>query len=563
MSHHESNLFALLRERARGPSPHAALMYKTDGTWQPLGWGEYHARAEACAAGLVRAGVAPGDRVGVLAENGWEWLVADLGILGAGAVSVPLHATLPAEQIEILLRDADVRWLFVSDAQQLEKVGRIRQALPNLAGVTRFQGGGGAGALAWDEWLRGGDGGHAAELARRQERLGPDSLATIVYTSGTTGRPRGVMLTHGNLLSNMHAVNEAFPPRPGMALLAWLPFSHVAARTIDHFMSLLSGATVWLAESPEKAVANLAEAAPTHLSGVPRFYEKVLAAVSACGEAGRKVRLRALFGPRLDWVGCGSAPLPQAVARGFEQAGLPVLEAYGLTETAGVLTANRPDDYRLGTVGRPLWGWQVRIAADGEILARGPGVTAGYWNDPAATQEVIRDGWLHTGDLGSFDGDGYLSITGRKKELLILSNGKKVAPAEVEGLIVADPCIEQALVYGEGRNFLTALVVPSGEIRGRLSVALADDAEQVQGVLDLLSRRIGGALSRLPVEMQVKRFLVLEDELRLAGGDLTVLLKPRRSAIFRKYQTALERLYGIPQDRGEYPLGILERGCER
>ena len=282
-----------------------------------------------------------------------------------------------------------------------------------------------------------------------------------MYTSGTTGNPKGVMLTHGNLLSNSLAALEVMPYGPGDLVLNWLPFTHIYARTVDHYICMASGTPVALAESADTLVQNLDEVRPTHFASVPRFYEKVLASVSTADAAETGRRLRQVFGPRIDWMSSGGAPLPPAIARAYHAAGLLVLQGYGLTETSPIISFNCKDNYKLDTVGRPLPGVEVRIAADGEVLTRGPNVMKGYWNDPAATAEAIRDGWLHTGDLGELDADGFLRITGRKKDLLVLSNGKKVAPACVEGLLLADPCIDQAVVCGEGRNYLCALLVPA------------------------------------------------------------------------------------------------------
>ena len=271
------------------------------------------------------------------------------------------------------------------------------------------------------------------------------------------------MLTHHNLLSNAEATEAASCRPPDAVLLGWLPFSHIYARTVDHYLSIVAGVTLCLAESAETVVQNLAEIQPTHLSAVPRFYEKVLAAVAGLPPEDRSRRLRGIFGPRIDFLNSGGAPLPPAVARAFQDAGLLVLQGYGLTESSPVISFNRKEHYKLETVGQAIPGVEIAIAADGEVLTRGPHVMKGYWNNPEATAEAIRDGWLHTGDLGSLDAEGFLTITGRKKELLVLSNGKKVVPTYLEGLLLTDPCIDQAVIYGEGRNFLTALIVPHWE----------------------------------------------------------------------------------------------------
>ena len=317
-----------------------------------------------------------------------------------------------------------------------------------------------------------------AELHRRQAALKPDDLATIIYTSGTTGNPKGVMLTQRNLLSNALAFKEVSPIGPDSVILNWLPFSHIYARTIDIYFPLAIGATLCLGESADTVIADLAVIQPTNMSGVPRFYEKVLAAVQHDDPKVLGQRLRTIFGPRIDFLGSGGAPLPVAVARAFKNAGLLVLQGYGLTESSPVISFNRSDHHKIETVGQPLPGVEVRIGPDEEILTRGPHVMAGYWRNPKETAATLIDGWLHTGDLGRLDSEGFLTITGRKKDLLVLSNGKKVAPSQLEAILLGDPCIDQIVICGEGRNFLTALVVPHwGNVGRAMSLGEPIDAD--------------------------------------------------------------------------------------
>ena len=390
-----------------------------------------------------------------------------------------------------------------------------------------------------------------AELRRREAEVGPDDLATIMYTSGTTGNPKGVMLTHGNLISNVLAALEAQLHRPDDVILNWLPLSHIYARTVDHYQALTAGVLLCLAESAETLIDDLKEVQPTHLSCVPRLYEKVLTAVAAADphETGR--RLRRIFGPRMQWLGSGGAPLPKSIADAYQQAGVVILEGYGLTETSPVISFNRKTNNRLGTVGQPLPGVEVAIAPDGEVLCRGPNVMKGYWNNPEATRTALRRGWLHTGDLGKLDADGFLSITGRKKELLVLSNGKKVVPPHLEGLLLADDCIDQVAVYGEGRNFLTALIVPQWDNVRRALVGKGtnvdqDTPEQLArhpAVVALLRKRIDAALAEVAGWEQVRKFLVLPRPFTLADEELTVSLKLRREVVFSHHRAELEALY--------------------
>jgi long-chain acyl-CoA synthetase len=557
------NLFDLQAIQANVRPNEPAIAHKKNGVWEKLAWKEYLRQSQACAAALIDARIGPGDRVVLLSENRPEWLVADMGILTAGAVTVPIHATLHREQVEFQVRNTQASWLFASTREQLEKILPFHKELPHLRGITVFDNGAGAEAIPWERWQGVNPQQHRAELEARQKHVGPESLATILFTSGTTGRPRGVVLTHGNVLSSVRALYERFPLGSNTSTLTWLPLGHIAARSVEHFMILLTGGVMWIAESPEKLLHNLAEvskesggSAPTNLSGVPRLYEKVLAALQALPPAERRPRLRALFGPRVSWVTCGSAPLREAVVEEFREAGLPLLEGYGLTEASGVLTCNSPEEWQVGTVGKPLPGVELKTAPDGEILVRGACVMAGYWNDPEHTAKVIRDGWLHTGDLGSIDDQGYVRITGRKKDLMVLSNGQKVIATEVETLLAADPLIDQILVYGEGRSFLVAVVVPRKEIRERLASA-GENSPFGADVLRQLSENIQEALECLPPEMRVRRFLVRRNEFSVTAGEITDTLKPRRNEIFTTHKEALDRLYEIPRSEDALPLAQL------
>jgi long-chain acyl-CoA synthetase len=548
------NLVALHRRQAERLGPLPALRYKRHGLYHDLSWEDYRAAVLAGAAALLDAGVAVGDRVGVLAENSADWLVADLVILTAGAVNVPPHAPLTARQVQFQLHDSGVSWLIVSDAGQLEKVRQVRAELPALRGIVAFdRAAAGGDVLSWEGFLQRGRQAlsrQSGELARREERLGPDDLATIIYTSGTTGNPKGVMLTHGNLLSNALASAEVEAPAHDSVVLTWLPLTHIYARTCDHYQCIAAGITVALAESAETLVENLKEIEPTHLSSVPRFYEKVLTAVADPDSERTTKNLKKVFGPRIHWLSSGGAPLPMPIARAYVDAGLPLYQGYGLTESSPVISFNHPGANKLGTVGQALPGVEVRIAPDGEILTRGPHVMKGYWNNPAATAEAIRDGWLHTGDLGTLDKDGFLSITGRKKELLVMSNGKKVVPSYLEGLLLSDPCIDQAVVCGEGRNFLTALLVPHwGNVRAALQgrgVQLPPDLENgapSPAVTRLLEERLKAALKDVSNAEQVKKFLIVPSPFSVAADELTVSLKLRRNVVVNKYARQIEELY--------------------
>ena len=535
---HADTLPALFRQQADRLGSRVALRTKKHGLYHDLRWDEYREQVHACAAALVAHGVEPGDRVAILSENRAEWLIVDMAILWAGAVNVPLHAPLSAAQIHYQLDNAGARWVFVSSLAQNDKMELVRRDLTNLRGIV-FD------TICWPGFLQRGRSAPAAvkeELARRQANLKPDDLATIIYTSGTTGNPKGVMLTHGNLLSNALAFREISPFGPDSVFFNWLPFSHIYARTVDIYVTLAVGATLCLAENAETVVANVGEVQPTNFSGVPRLYEKVLSAVQHDDPKVLGSRLRGIFGPRIDFLGSGGAPLPVAVAQAYKDAGLLLLQGYGLTESSPVISFNRRDCYKIESVGQPIPGVEVRIGDDGEVLTRGPHVMKGYWRNPQETAASLVNGWLHTGDLGRLDEDGFLFITGRKKELLVLSNGKKVVPSHIEGILLADPCIDQVVVCGEGRNYLAALVVPHFANLAQAMTATDPQATDPK-VRAFLQARIEQALKVVAAWEQVKKIAVLGQPFSVANDEMTVSLKLRRGVIAEHHRQELDSLY--------------------
>jgi long-chain acyl-CoA synthetase len=514
---------------ARQLGGRTAVRFKRGGTWEALSWSQFLADVEACAAVLLASGVEPGQHVGILSENRVEWLIADLAILSMGAVTVPVHAALPAATVVEQLAHAEVSWLFVS-AEQVAKV----EGMTGLRRLAVFDPphppppsptGGRGGAHIWKRWLnRQGRSNveHPLSPCGRGGRGVRGQLATILYTSGTTTAPKGVMLTHSNLLSNALATLSVLPFASGGSVFNWLPLSHVYARTCDSFMSILSGTTLALAESPDTAAEDLRTVRPTNMHGVPRFYEKLLN--SELGT--RNSELTDVFGSNVDWLKAGGALLPPRIAEAYADAGLTLLQGYGMTECAPVIATARKGDHRPGTVGRPIPGIQTRIADDGELLVRGPNTTPGYWKDPAATADLLRDGWLHTGDLARFESDEHLVILGRKTDQIVLSTGKKVEPAPIEALLNADPFIDQAVVCGDGKPYLTALI------------ALRDGASARE-----LAGRVKVALAGLAPWEKVKRFALLPRPLSVAEGELTVSLKLRRAVVLERYRVLIEGIY--------------------
>ncbi len=570
-----------------------AMRVERQGRWVEIGYPELDRRTRNVARALVAMGLAPGDRVAILARSRPEWGIADLGILRAGLVTVPIYPTLPADQVGFLLRDSGARAIFVEDRAQLGKLEGIRPGLPDLARVIGLDDGEypeGTLDLAGFEAGANGDPGTDSELERRRAALGAEDLASIVYTSGTTGEPKGVMLSHRNFSHNVAAADALVEMTPGDHHLSFLPLSHVLERTVGFYVPIFEGATISYS-TQEDLRRHLVEVRPTFMTSVPRMYEKIRAGAmekaAAAGGLTQRIfewavgvgklraaeiqggpapglldrlrlaladllvfrKIRAATGGRLRYFVCGGAPLHAEIAEFFLGAGLRILEGYGLTETAPMLSANTPECLRLGTVGRPVSGVEIRIADDGEILARGPNVMVGYFGKPEATREVIDpEGWFHTGDIGEFTSEGCLRITDRKKNLLVLSNGKNVAPAPIEARALGCPWVAQAVALGDDRNYVTLLLVPNWvAFRGKAaSLALGDDPEALASdpeVVRVFAAEIRERTRDLPHHEQPKRITLLARELSEAAGELTPTLKVKRKIVLERYREPIEAMY--------------------
>ena len=554
MTESARNLCDLHRTMCRRMGDKTAWRYQVAGHYQDISFQDVRRQADRVAAGLISLGIAPGDRVGILSENRVEWPIADLGVLSAAAADVTMHAPLSAEQVEFQLGHSEARGVVVSNQAQADKVMARLDHLPDLEFLvaldpvslpeSRLV------QLSWQELCdRGSLESLEQEISDREAALDDSSLATLIYTSGTTGNPKGVMLTHGNLLSNVRAMMQVAFLEPDDILLSWLPYSHVYARLTDNYLATGAGITVAMAASIDTLLDDLDTIKPTWLTAVPRFYEKVWSAVESLDPEARAERLVAIFGPNIRQLNSGGAPLPRHVCDGFDQAGLQIFEGYGLTETSPVITFNHAKAYRFGSVGLTIPGVEVKIAQDGEILTRGPHVMAGYWKNPEATAEVIVDGWFHTGDVGTIDEEGYLSITDRKKDLFVTSAGKNVAPAVIERLLTADPLFEQAVVYGDGRNFISAVVVPdSGELQSvaeslGCEIICDDGCVTSTQLLEYIDSKIELLMQAVSSPERVKRCLVLEKPFGLEDNELTATLKVRRRHIIAKYEDRLAAFY--------------------
>jgi len=576
-----------------------AVRYREGGGWKALSYREMEAQVIRLAGMLNAHGIKPGDRIGILSESRPGWPTADYAALGLGAVVVPVYPTLPADQIAFILSDAEVRIVFVSTREQYEKIMSIRNEVRSLEKVISFDDlGEGGSPVSLPQLLKGGgpaDPTWSTRFRQRALAVERDTLATIIYTSGTTGTPKGVMLTHYNLAAMIAAsgLHGTLAVKQGDVALSLLPLSHIFERACDYYL-WDCGVTIAYAESIAAVPSNLLEVHPEVMVSVPRLFEKIYGKVMgspglkgriarwASAVGGRVVearaanrrpafldrvryaladllvfrKLRHLVGGRLRVMISGGAPLSAEVAKFFFAAGLPIYEGYGLTETSPVLAANRPGDVRLGTVGKPYPGVDLRIAETGEILARGPSVMQSYWRNPEATAAAIdSEGWFHTGDVGEFDRDGFLRITDRIKDLIVTAGGKKIAPQPIEGRTALSPFVAQAIMIGDRRPFPTMLVVPDLE---RL-IAWATERGLFTGdpralvnqpsVRQLLEEQTIGKLQDLAQYERPKKIAIVMEVLTIDSGMLTPTLKVRRRQVEKRFHEVIESLYSTSSEQ--------------
>ncbi|MFP6764726.1 MAG: AMP-dependent synthetase/ligase, partial [Planctomycetaceae bacterium] len=455
-------------------------------------------------------------------------------------------------QVGYQVSHSGAKGIIVSGQSQADKVFDVLDQLPGLEFLISFDPieahSHHIRCLTWHELRQLADRTSLGEVIHRESAISESTLATIIYTSGTTGNPKGVMLTHGNLLHNAAATWEIAFMDGDETLLSWLPYSHIYARTVDHYLTTVGGLTVAMS-TVDSLMDDLKTIQPGWLTSVPRVYEKVWNGVAGLDHDTRVERIRSIFGPNMKQLTSGGAPLARYIANGFLDAKLPLLEGYGLTEASPVIAFNSIESFRLGSVGKPLRDVEVRIADDGEILTRGPQVMPGYWKNPEATAQAIVDEWLHTGDVGHLDDDGFLYITDRKKDIFVTSAGKNIAPAELERLLGRDEFIEQAVVYGDGRQFVSAILVPAFDALQTKTSELGCEIQSADGlittsaVLTFLSDRVAAVMEQVSQPERVKRFLVLDRPFQVDDGELTATLKVRRRFIIARYEQQLAALY--------------------
>lgn len=579
-----------------------ALNYKKDGAWRSISSAEMISRSENIALGLYSMGLLKADRIALLAANSPEWTLVDAGCQFAGIIDVPIYTTLAPNSVEYIIKDSGAKIFFLDNRETFE---RVKEVLPKCATLEKlvffdFAGIDAPNAISLAELEKTG-----AKLKTEKPHLidelvnavEPGDVATLIYTSGTTGEPKGVMLSHANLIANVINASAEFSFTSNDRPLSVLPLSHVFERS-GMYGYILNGTAVYYAESIEKAADNLREVAPTIFVGVPRIFEKVYARakVKAAQESQVKEtifdwaievakeyalrtekklliphllavqhsiadrivfsKLRDFFGGKLRVCITGGAALPDDIYLIFTGAGISLLQGYGLTETSPVVTTNTLLDKRLGTVGKAIRNVKVRIAADGEIEVSGPNVMLGYFNKPEATAEVFTaDGWFKTGDIGKLDGDGFLSITDRKKELFKTSGGKYIAPSPIEQMIKTSRFVSQVVLVGNERKFPAALVVPNFEQLANyariknLEIKSPTEFCIHPRIVDLIERQIGELTKNLSRYEKVKKIALLENELTVESGELTPTLKVKRRVVEEKYRTVIEKIYADAEAR--------------
>lgn len=594
MTSTRGHLGKMIRARVEASPSKPAMGFEADGAWTSITYREMGARIDAVASWLLARGVGHGDRVAIFAPNSPAWSIASIAAISIGAVEVPIYATNTAEQAVHIANDSGAIVAFVGDADQRAKLEPLMES-GALRAIVVFDARAAAPErhfVAFDELL-------ATPVSPELEsRLAsnPDDLAALIYTSGTTGEPKGVMLTHANLTCQFETLEVKFDVSERDRSLCFLPLSHTYENTWTLYVLTKGAHNVYL-EDPKRVVEAIQQVRPTCMVSVPRLYEKVYAtaryrlskasgakralfewALGVGREAGyRKVRgekigtllaaqhrvadtlvlskVRDLVGGPKNFFSAGGAALSKEIEEFFFSTGLLVCQGYGLTETAPMLSCNAPGDFKFGTVGKPIIGVEIRIAPDGEILARGPNLMQGYWKKPEATAEAIVDGWFHTGDIGEFDEDGFLRITDRKKDLIITSGGKNIAPSRIESIIGKDYYIDQIATVGEGKNYLSALIVPQFEALDQWAKEHGLTFDSVRSmvkdsrVIAFIAERIEQQQKELAQYEKIKKFTLLSDRFSQTGGEITPTLKNIRKAIAAKYKEIIDAMYS--DDPGE------------
>ncbi len=567
-----------------------AVTYKdASGQWVSKTYREVGDIIRRLALGLLELGIEKGDKVSILANTRPEWTYFDYAALSVGAVVVPIYQTNSPDECEYVIENSDAKAVIVEDSEQLAKIDEIRSQVPKLEHVIRMEGTGG-NAISMDELIEAGSSRSDSEWEQRYQSVTPDDICTFIYTSGTTGPPKGCVISHGNYRSMVTMALDESVLEQNTTTYLFLPLAHSFALLIQLLSFDLGGNIAYWERDPLKIIPNLAEVKPDYFPSVPRIFEKIYTA--ATGEVeksgglkklvfnwaigvGRRVRereragqpigwllrkqyefadkqvlskIRALFGGRIKNCVTGAAPINPEILRFFDAAGVLILEGWGMTETSTAATVARPDAFKFGKVGKAFKGCEIRIADDGEILVRGPNIFQGYYKNDEATRETLEDGWLHTGDIGEIDADGYLSITGRKKDIIITAGGKNITPANLEAEIKQSPYVSQCVVIGDRRPYLVALVTLDMEECAKLCEEKGWPADPAQlrenaEMKAIIQQHLDQVNEKFARVEQVKKFEILPHDLSQETGELTPTLKVKRNVVTEKYEKDVEALY--------------------
>ena len=590
-------LFLFLTERYSGINDKFVIKRKVDNKYIGITYDEFRSQTESFAYGLLALGIKKKDNIAIIAENRPEWVYSDMAILSINAVDVPLYPSLTSESIEFILNNSEAKGIIVSNKLQLNKILKIKGNCRHLRYIIllnekdfsdadkqiyTFKSVQEMGVLFKESNP------HLLEDNIKQVR--ENDLCTIIYTSGTTGEPKGVMLTHKNILSNVNSALIAYPITEKDTFLSFLPLCHIFERMAGYYTAFASGCTVVYAESIESVAQNLIEANPTIMTTVPRLFERIYSKIIKnidsqpaskqkifywAMDIGKKYAIakrsgnipitllvkhrlaeRLVFGKLKEKMGgkmrffiSGGAPLSRELGEFFEAIGVIILEGYGLTESSPVLAANKVDDFKFGTVGKIFPGVEIKIASDGEILARGPNIMLGYYKNKKETEEVLKDGWLHTGDIGVFDSDGFLLITDRKKHLFKTSSGKYIAPTPIENMFLSSKYIDQFVLVGDKRMFLSALIVPDFESikeyadSNNIPYTNSEELVKRKEIYDLIEKDMGKIQKKLANFERVRKFALLEKPFALEDGEITPSLKIRRKIVEERYSHLIEEMY--------------------
>jgi long-chain acyl-CoA synthetase len=576
-----------LSAKLYGAAP--AVRFKQDGEWIDRSFDQVQETVRSLSLGLIDLGVAKGDKVSILGNTRPEWTYFDFAALSAGAVVVPIYQTNSPEECQYVLENSDAKVVVVEDDEQLEKIRAVRDRLPLLEHVVRMTGAS-EDAISLEDLAARGSGREASEWEARWQSVTKEDICTFIYTSGTTGPPKGCIISHGNYRSMLDMVNTTSVIEPGDVAYLYLPLAHSFALLVQLGSFDLGTTIAYWERDPQKILPNLGELKPTYFPSVPRIFEKIYTAATsgmekeggikkaifdwsikvgtrmrASERAGRKPgfllrkqyefadkqvlsKIRGLFGGNIRLAVSGAAPISPEILRFFDAAGVLVLEGWGMTETSTAATVSSPEEFKVGTIGKPFPGCEVKIAEDGEILVKGPNVFQGYYKNEEATRETIVDGWLHTGDIGEIDAEGFLKITGRKKDIIITAGGKNITPANLENEIKQHPLVSQCVVVGDRKPYLVALVTldPEDAVAYAKENGLPEDPEQLAANADVLKaiedhvETINQKFARVE---QVKKVAILPRDLSQETGELTPTLKVKRAVVASKHEQEIEKLY--------------------